>query len=548
MQDRRIKADNVVTPNVPASDPGVTVDMVGSTSVPPPAKVDPYIGKTIDGRYLVEAVLGEGGMGVVYRGKHKVIDKRVAIKILRGDMAKDKEITERFLQEAKAASSIGNPHIVDISDFGTLPDGSTYFVMEYLAGKSLADAMSETRPLPVPRLMHIAKQIALGLGAAHEAGIVHRDLKPDNIMLVNRGSDKDFAKILDFGIAKVGGAASRLTRAGSIFGTPHYMSPEQAMGTPVDLRTDVYALGIILYEMASGKVPFDADNFMGILTQHQFKKPVPILALVPAPDIPPALDAIVQKCLTKRVEGRYSSMAALISDLEMLERGETPAAVGEIMARSDGFNIPADYFRASAMPPPVPATPTDRPRRRVPVWIPIAAVASLVGVVAVLFLINELKTSARTEVKGDMMPTPSATQVTAPPVDSVAARSADSTKPASATEAAAPRHVVIMVEPDSAKVTRDGSADNLNTAAGKKGIEIDVPAGQKVALTVTAPGYKPVKQAVDDSQGSWIIHLEPASAPKNASSKPPKDAKPAPSAAPEKCNPLTQICGDPFQK
>ena len=305
----------------------------GNTGEMPAATVDPYIGRTIDGRYLVESLLGEGGMGVVYQARHTVIDKKVAIKVLRTEMASRKEVTDRFLQEAKAASSIGNPHIVDISDFGTLPDGSAYFVMELLGGKSLTDVIADARPMPLARIVTIAKQIASGLREAHDAGIVHRDLKPDNVIVLQRagsGSNatgEDFIKILDFGIAKVGGEGSRITQAGSIFGTPHYMSPEQASGSAVDHRADIYALGVILYEMASGKVPFDADSFMAILAQHMYRAPAALLSLEPPPKVSAGFDAVVQKCLSKSVDGRYASMERLIADLEKVEAGKAPDAL-----------------------------------------------------------------------------------------------------------------------------------------------------------------------------------------------------------------------------
>ncbi len=207
-------------------------------------------------------------------------------------------------------------------------------------------------------------------------------------------------KILDFGIAKVG-AESKITRAGSVFGTPHYMSPEQAAGTSsVDLRTDVYALGIILYELASGRVPFDAEHYMGILTQHMYKAPVPILATVPPPEgVPPGLDAIIQKCLSKKPEQRYPTMNALSEDLEKVQQGLVPDAVPEMMARSGGFNVPADYFRTgggAGMPAPVPGTPLTGPRRRWGVYAGVSGVAAVVGV-ALFALLKSGPSSATTK-------------------------------------------------------------------------------------------------------------------------------------------------------
>jgi serine/threonine-protein kinase len=461
-------------------------------SVPPPsAPVDPYVGTTIDGRYRVESVLGEGGMGVVYLARHKVIDKKVAIKVLRADMAREKEITDRFLQEAKAASSIGNPHIIDISDFGQLPDGSTYFVMEWLDGKPLSKALEETRPIPVMRLAHVAHQIADGLSAAHQRGIVHRDLKPDNIFLIRRGAEHDFVKILDFGIAKVSSGTSKLTRAGSVFGTPHYMSPEQAAGAPVDSRTDIYALGVILYEMASGRVPFDADNFMGILTQHMYKAPVPIRALVPPQDVPPGLEAIILKALSKKPEQRYQTMDELAQDLDKLNRGMIPDAVPEMMSRSGGFNVPADFFKERGMPAPVPATPAGVPRGRWGVYAGVAGVVAAVAIVVAIFAKSSSSTASSNLVSPAAAPAATPT-VTPPPATPAAA-------PAPA--APEPKHVLFASEPLDSHVFHDGQD------LGAPPITIDVPAGQKVTVEVRRDGYKTQLVTLDGSQNKVKTNL-----------------------------------------
>jgi serine/threonine-protein kinase len=486
-------APEPAAPSVP--DAGVnTLDAVVS-GTPPPSKVDAYLGKTIDGRYLVERKLGEGGMGVVYAGKHKVIDKKVAIKVLRGEMASDAELTERFLQEARAASAIGNPHIIDISDFGQLPDGSTYFVMEMLEGKSLSQLLYDAKgPMPVSRITAIGKQIAQGLSAAHRAQIIHRDLKPDNVMLVSRGSDQDFVKILDFGIAKVGSGTKKMTRAGSVFGTPHYMSPEQAAGATVDHRTDIYALGVILYEMASGKVPFDADNFMGILTQHMYKSPVPIRALQPEVDVPPGLDAIILKLLSKKPEARYQSMDELTADLQKLDDGLLPEAVQEMMARSGGFNVPADYFRSSAMPAPVPATPA-LPKSRTPLYVAVAAVATVLGVGAFIVM-----RGGNSHATTPPPPTTTAASV-APPVPTPPLPSAALIPVASAATPAM-HTILVSVTPADATITRDGQ--DLGTSP----VALQLADGAIAALVVSKKGFKTANVPVDTSQPKVSVKLE----------------------------------------
>ena len=306
---------------------------------------DPYLGSVLGERYAIEAVIGEGGMGRVYLARHQMIDKPVAIKILHVELARDKEAVGRFVREARAASSIGNPHIVDVSDFGETRDGSTYFVMEYLDGLTLADLLDAEGALAPALTIHLGRQMCDGLAAAHAQGIIHRDLKPDNIVVVKKG-DQDFAKILDFGIAKVSGPSggTKLTIAGAVFGTPHYMSPEQAAGTQVDHRADVYSLGILLYEMASGELPFHADNFMGILTQHMYRPPPSIRSRPLGAGCPAALEAVILNCLAKRPAARYATMEELGEDLARLGRGEAPLAVTDPTTESARFSVPAEFL------------------------------------------------------------------------------------------------------------------------------------------------------------------------------------------------------------
>jgi len=287
---------------------------------------DALIGTIVDGRYRVDERIGEGGMGVVYKAMHTSLNKVIALKILRGEMAKDAELVQRFMQEAQSASSIGQENIIDISDFGRLKDGTVYFVMEYLNGTALNGLIKRGGSIPVGEAVNILRQIGAALNAAHSRGIVHRDLKPDNIYLIKRGETQHFVKVLDFGIAKVGGASSKLTRTGMVFGTPHYMSPEQAAGQSVDARTDIYALGVIMYEMFTGRVPFDADTFMAVLTKHMFEQPQP-MGIPGAERHLGALEQITMRALEKKPENRYQTMHELVEDLDRVVGGGRPRAL-----------------------------------------------------------------------------------------------------------------------------------------------------------------------------------------------------------------------------
>jgi serine/threonine-protein kinase len=280
----------------------------------PPAG-DALVGRVLGGRYRLAERLGQGGMGTVYRGMHTLMDKPLAVKILRGELATDADAVARFHREARSASRLDHDHCIRVTDFGQSEDGLLYLTMELLEGRSLARRMRDGR-LPVAEACSIAYAIALALEHAHEAGVIHRDLKPDNVFLAKRSRGREVVKVLDFGLAKLAsdsGKSRSITRDGTVFGTPEYMAPEQAQGDPLDARTDLYALGVLLYHMLTGELPFQAETFVALLTKHIREQPRPPRDLVP--DLPPALDAIVMKCMAKRADGRFESASALAEAL-----------------------------------------------------------------------------------------------------------------------------------------------------------------------------------------------------------------------------------------
>ncbi|MCZ7678849.1 MAG: serine/threonine protein kinase [Sandaracinaceae bacterium] len=464
--------------------------LVPAPAEPPP---DPLVGQTVDGRYLMEGVLGQGGMGVVYRAKHVVLGKPLAMKVLKADVSKDQEIIARFRQEAQSASGIGSQHIIDISDFGQLADGSTYFVMELLDGQELTKAIENERPIPPERVVHIAKQLCDALGAAHERGIVHRDMKPDNVFLVKRGKNEDFVKVLDFGIAKVGGANSKLTRAGQVFGTPHYTSPEQCSGQPVDHRTDIYALGVILYEMACGRVPFDADNLMGILTKHIYEQPIPPHTLPPPIEVPAGLEAVILKCLAKQADARYQSMADVRADLEAFEKGQTPNAVVEAVDRKTA-PLPDPTGSHSVMQVEVGGAAQPEGGSKLPLILGfLFGLALIAGGAVALYLFVLAPEPEMTVVEQDPPPPPPLVEdppVEEPVAEEPTAEIAVEGTPPVQEQPAAPPPIRIVSEPAGVEVWSDGAL------LGNTPFDVPRPArGESLMVTLKQPASRTTRCA-----------------------------------------------------
>jgi eukaryotic-like serine/threonine-protein kinase len=315
------------------------------------------VGEQAQGRYRLVRFLGAGGMGEVYEAEHLQVGKRVAVKCLWPAFASQPDQVERFEREARVASLVDSPHVVDVLDAGTLEDGARFFVMELLHGVTLAAELSALGALPIDRACRILTQIALGVGAAHAAGITHRDLKPENVFLSRRGTT-DHVKVLDFGISKFrrDDMDVALTRTGMAIGTPTYMSPEQSEGSrEVDARTDIWSMGVILYRMVVGSLPFAGDSYARLLI-NVVTAPAPRLR-THRPDASPALEALVTRCLEKSPSDRFATTA------ELLEALADPAVL-ETAADLGGATRPTSAKGTQRKAPSSEPAPNDSETRR----------------------------------------------------------------------------------------------------------------------------------------------------------------------------------------
>ncbi|HMG72871.1 MAG TPA: protein kinase [Pyrinomonadaceae bacterium] len=373
---------------------------------------DPLVGQTLAGKYLIEQLIKRGGMGAVYRGKHVMMDKTVAIKVLRPSLAGDDVVVARFSREAKAASRISHPHAVSVTDFGEAENGVVFLVMEYLDGQTLKEVIRNEGQMPLDRAVEIVRQVSGALDAAHKQGVVHRDLKSDNIML-SQTNGGDWAKVLDFGIAKIqqpeGARDNDITAANLVIGTPQYMSPEQCSQTgPIDARSDVYSLGVIVYEMLAGRVPFTGDSPTVIMMKQVQDDPPSVLSA--RPDLPAGVDNLIKRALAKQPIDRFQTAGALCEALTQAAAGAGHAVSAPLIppvadtVANEPVNITADdldeetlvrprdevtVVRTRAEPPYVQQAADQAPLSNFNPWrIMAPAGIALVVVFGVIFLLT----------------------------------------------------------------------------------------------------------------------------------------------------------------
>jgi eukaryotic-like serine/threonine-protein kinase len=494
------------------------------------ARPEGMLGKTV-GNYIVRHKLGEGGMGSVYFAEHPAIGKRVALKVLHPDFVSDPEIVSRFFNEAKAVNDIQHPNIIDIVDFGTIPAATptdrdlVYFIMEYVEGVTLTALLKREAALAPERAVTIAMQIADALAASHGKGVVHRDLKPDNVMLVSRGRQRDFVKLLDFGIAKLTDAAARThrTRTGTVMGTPQYMAPEQCDGHGrIDHRADVYALGIVLYQMLTGRVPFGGEGLGEVLIQQMTRPPLAPSRIVP--HIPEHLELVVLKALEKRPDDRFQQVDDMILALQdpakyvTTHGGPTGFLLSPVVREPAGAGSTTVAASTSSASHPVPTTmsgsasqlvsmPPVPTGKRFPVGFALAVGGFVVAIAAGVIFQGHAPPAPATQ------PLPGSTPDVAPaaPERAPVPPAPPPTVTAPVAEPAPRRPVRLTVNstPPGASVTIDGEARGKTPFAGQL-TRRDAP----IELTLALAGYLSVTRRLTlDGNIVLSLTLEPSPKP-----------------------------------
>jgi eukaryotic-like serine/threonine-protein kinase len=517
---------------------------------------DPFVGQIVGGRYRVIRRIGEGGMGVVYLAEHEAIEKKLAIKVLKDQYALREDVVARFQQEAKSASRVKHEGVLEVFDFGRTEDQRFYIAMELLDGRDLAHVLEkETRLVPM-RAVRIAVQIARALTAAHGKGIVHRDLKPENVFIRIGDDGREYIKIVDFGIAQLraeGEDASdpnakvsgrKLTKTGMIFGTPEYMSPEQASGKPVDNRVDVYALGIIMFEMLAGRTPFQGETFMAILTAH-LTEALPSLSSTAqgAFVCSPELENVVQKALAKSPNDRYRTMGDLVDALLTTPEGsldETlkpagprfasvappPMNPNQVVAETDFKLAPASvsivppgarpYDNSQAtladMPAVASATPTIPPRRKTSSAAPLFVIMALAMVLIAGGGFAAYKLATGSASTTDPKPTVTAPEPkpTASPIETATVKTVPSPS-----VSAEPAQVTIHVEttPTGALIEREVGKDWVEVC-DKSPCDVKVPQGSgTVHLRASLNGGKVEKKLLADHDAKAELKIPAKAAP-----------------------------------
>ena len=504
------------------------------TYQPAGSEPDPLLGRVINDRYKVTEQIGHGGMGKVYKALQSPLDRVVALKVLGAGHDRDPNFYKRFALEASVTARLTHPNTITLYDYGRTPDGIFFIAMEYLNGRTLSAAMQQDGPLEQARVIHIAQQICRSLREAHALGIIHRDLKPANVILLRQHDDHDFVKVLDFGLVKFfqgDSADAEITNAGTFMGSPHYIAPEQARNQSPDQRCDIYSLGVLLYHMLTGRVPFTAQAPVDIILKHLHEAPVPLRQVRPDLNIDPQLEDIVLKCMAKAREQRFQSMDELLAQLKIVrtqltgisaphsmppfahntEDGLRPVSLADLqyVTPSSGQRTPSGPQQSlrvtppgglprAALPPPPPADDDSGSRSGALPRIPSApAFGSIVGEkrtgprpIVVASAVMALAAAAGVAIylrsaSAQLTPTVAMANPVAAPVSAEAAPAA---APASYQTATAGTSLVTVTSQPSGAEVRDAD-DRL---LGMTPFDLRVPSSKALQLTLKHDGFKPL--------------------------------------------------------